>query len=102
MAGRLTTHALDTATGRPAAGMGFELWQLEPERRLIRAGQTNRDGRTDTPLIDGPEPGLYELLWDVGGYFGSSAFLRTVPVRFAIVDGAASYHVPLLVSPWAY
>ncbi|MDF1814551.1 MAG: hydroxyisourate hydrolase [Verrucomicrobiales bacterium] len=101
MAGKLSTHVLDTATGRPAAGMEI---QLSREGRCLKSVTTNSDGRTDTPLLsDGDlEEGEYELLFDVGAYFGETAFLGKVPVRFRISDPQQNYHVPLLCSPWAY
>ena len=99
----LTTHVLDTRNGRPAAGMKIELWSLEPRKRLQNV-TTNSDGRTDEPLLGPNESaaGSYELLFHVGDYFGEKQFLDQVPVRFTICDPAAKYHVPLLVSPWAY
>jgi 5-hydroxyisourate hydrolase len=106
--GRLTTHVLDTARGRPAAGMRIELWRLDPEahgRSLLKAVRTNRDGRTDGPLLGEGEllPGAYELLFHVGEYFGQERrFLDAVPVRFGVDDPDADYHVPLLASPWSY
>ncbi len=112
MAGRLSTHVLDTAQGRPAAGMAIELWRLVPTgRELLKQVRTNNDGRADAPLLAGDEllAGEYELVFAVGDYFagqpvaaGQPPFLSSVPVRFAIADAAAHYHVPLLVSPWAY
>ncbi len=113
MAGRLTTHVLDTAQGRPAAGMALELWRLDPsgERVLLRFTRTNADGRTDEPLLAGADltAGVYELVFAVGEYFADQPvatatppFLDRVPVRFGVADPSAHYHVPLLVSPWAY
>jgi 5-hydroxyisourate hydrolase len=114
MAGRLTTHVLDTAHGRPAAGLTLELARIDEngDRDVLKAVRTNPDGRTDEPLLAGEElgRGTYELVFDVGGYFAgqrerSSAdppFLGWVPVRFGIADPSAHYHVPLLASPWAY
>jgi len=114
MAGWLTTHVLDTAQGRPAANMAIELWRLDPtgnDRRLVKAVHTNADGRTDTPLLANDEMsvGVYELRFAVGEYFTAQAlatatppFLDQVPIRFGIADPTAHYHVPLLVSPWAY
>ena len=112
MAGRLSTHVLDTAQGRPAAGLAIELWRLGPAgRELLKQLVTNADGRTDAPLLTGDEllEGEYELVFAVGGYFaaqpvaaGQPPFLGSVPVRFTIADAGAHYHVPLLVSPWAY
>ena len=109
--GRLSTHVLDTMHGTPAAGVRVELYALREERRLVASATTNADGRTDAPLLSGEAfaAGAYELLFHVGDYFRqrgaalpSPAFLDAVPVRFGIADPAAHYHVPLLVSPFAY
>ncbi len=99
----LTTHVLDTRNGRPAAGMKIELWSLEP-RQLVQSVTTNSDGRTDQLLLSPNESktGEYELLFYVGDYFGERSFLDQIPVRFTISDASGKYHVPLLVSPWAY
>jgi 5-hydroxyisourate hydrolase len=112
MPGRLTTHALDTARGRPAAGMTLELARLDEngDRQVLKTVRTNPDGRTDDALLAGEElsRGIYELVFDVGGYFAGQPgsadppFLGRVPVRFGIADPSAHYHVPLLTSPWAY
>lgn len=97
----LTTHVLDTMNGRPAAGMKIELWL---SGKLLKSVTTNADGRTDSPLLGEDEfsTGSYELVFFVGDYFGERRFLDRVPVRFNIDDAKAKYHVPLLVSPWAY
>jgi 5-hydroxyisourate hydrolase len=113
MAGRLTTHVLDTAHGQPAAGLTIELWRLNPDgdRRRLAVTRTNADGRPHAPLLADAalEPGLYELVFAVGDYFAAQGaavsdppFLDRVPVRFAVADPTAHYHVPLLISPWAY
>ena len=101
MSPKLSTHVLDSANGRPAAGMKIE---LRAGGTLLKTVVTNADGRTDAPLLAGAEvaAGEYELLFHVGDYFGTRAFLDIVPVRFIISDPAAGYHVPLLCSPWAY
>jgi 5-hydroxyisourate hydrolase len=102
MSGRLTTHVLDTANGRPAAGIPVELARFDGEAREVLASvTTNADGRTDSPLLQELEPGTYELVFSVGAHF-SEGFLDRVPVRFTIADADAHYHVPLLVSPWSY
>jgi 5-hydroxyisourate hydrolase len=104
MSGRLTTHVLDTARGRPAAGIPVELARVDGDRREhLRSVATNADGRTDQPLLAGEElqAGTYELTFAVGEHFGEG-FLDRVPVRFTIEDAGAHYHVPLLVSPWSY
>jgi 5-hydroxyisourate hydrolase len=108
----LTTHVLDTANGKPAAGVKLELYRLENDlRTLVKSTITNLDGRTDEPLIarGSLQTGRYEIVFFVGEYFGLNSesnddlrFLETVPIRFGIADTNAHYHVPLLVSPWSY
>lgn len=99
----LSTHVLDTSRGRPAAGMKIELWSQD-RSMLLKTVTTDRDGRTDEPLLTGDTMavGTYELVFHVGEYFGDRSFLDQVPVRFTISDASAKYHVPLLVTPWAY
>ena len=92
----LSTHVLDTAHGRPAAGVAIELRRGD---ELITA-TTDDDGRAR--LLDDTPAGEYELTFAVGDYFGDRQFLDRVPVRFTIADPDAHYHVPLLVSPWSY
>ena len=105
---KLSTHVLDLVTGKPAAGMRIELWNLDGKPHQLKAVFTNADGRTDEPLLAGATMavGTYELLFFGKDYFVThhrdSLFLDRVPVRFAIADATASYHVPLLVTPWAY
>jgi hydroxyisourate hydrolase len=100
---QLTTHVLDTMRGMPAAGMKIELWSLD-QSTLLKTVETNSDGRTESALLTGDEltAGNFELVFYVGDYFGERRFLDRVPVRFIISDPSAKFHVPLLVSPWAY
>ena len=109
----LTTHVLDTSSGRPAAGMTIELWRAQDGAKpiLIKTVTTNADGRTDGPLLTENEiaSGAYELRFHAAAYFQSQGtsqsappFLDVVPVAFSIADTNAHYHVPLLVSPWSY
>jgi 2-oxo-4-hydroxy-4-carboxy-5-ureidoimidazoline decarboxylase len=111
--GHLSTHVLDTQAGRPATGVMIELLELSAngEQRMIARAATNRDGRTDEPLIAGrPLPiGHYELRFHVADYFAGVGarqdeppFLDVVPVRFAVAEPEGHYHVPLLVTPWSY
>ena len=105
--GRLTTHVLDTAHGRPAAGLRVDLFSFDDGRRLVKSVRTNADGRADAPLLEGDafRAGEYELLFHAGDYFKTGAerpFLNHVPVRFGIADPAQHYHVPLLLSPYGY
>ncbi|HTI35760.1 MAG TPA: hydroxyisourate hydrolase [Miltoncostaea sp.] len=102
MADRLTTHVLDTAHGRPAAGVAVTLRRAG---EVVAEAVTNADGRTDAPLLEGADlvAGVYELTFAVGDYFtGGEGFLGDVPVRFTVAAGAGHVHVPLLVSPWSY
>jgi hydroxyisourate hydrolase len=116
MSGGLTTHVLDTARGRPAAGVAIE---VVLEDRVIARAITDADGRTGAPLVapGALVAGVYELRFAVGAYFagcdedggggggaalGAPPFLDVVPVRFGVSDPTAHHHVPLLVSPWAY
>ena len=102
MTGRLTTHVLDTAHGRPAAGVTVELARVEDSgRTVLKTVVTNGDGRTDEPLLSALEAGVYELVFAVGEHFGEGFYDR-VPIRVRIADADAHYHVPLLVSPWSY
>lgn len=110
--GRLTTHVLDTAAGRPAAGLTVELFRLgnDGRERLLEV-VTNADGRSDAPLLEGValEPGVYELVFHAGAYLRRQgvtlpepAFLDQVPIRFGIAAADQHYHVPLLLSPYGY
>ena len=110
--GRLSTHVLDTAAGKPAAGVKIRLYSCNgDERRLLKSTVTNADGRTDSPLLSGNEliAGIYELLFDAASYHRSHGdshatppFLNDVVVRFGVSDPASNYHVPLLLSPYGY
>lgn len=110
--GYVTTHVLDTARGRPAAGLRIEVWRLDDEARTrLRDLTTNADGRTDEPAIPRGElaPGVYEFVFHAGAYLaahlgstGGPPFLHLVPVRFGVADAGAHYHVPLLLSPYSY
>ena len=112
MAG-LTTHVLDTVRGRPAQGVEIELFELSADglRSRVAHTRTNADGRTDAALIPASEAraGRFELAFHIGAYFrdhGVAAadppFLDVVPIRFAIADAGAHYHVPLVATPWSY
>lgn len=103
MSAKLSTHVLDLVRGAPAAGMRIEL--ADETGAILAAVITNADGRTDAPMLgpDAMRTGIFELRFFVAEYFGGEAgFLDVVPVRFRISDAGASYHVPLLCTPWSY
>jgi len=109
--GRLTTHVLDTASGRPAAGVRIDLHRIDGATRTrLAEAVTNADGRCDRPILEGEAfaPGVYELTFHAGAYFDAQGvalpepkFLDQVPIRFGIADAGAHYHVPLLIAPFA-
>jgi 5-hydroxyisourate hydrolase len=110
--GKLSTHVLDTAHGRPAAGVVVELYRVEGSGRvLLKTALTNQDGRCEGPLLEGEEfqAGCYELVFEAGDYFAEQGvalpdppFVDSVIVSFGVADAGQNYHVPLVVSPWAW
>ena len=108
MPAKLSTHVLDLTTGQPAAGMQIRLIHFDREPNLLKDVKTGTDGRTAEPLLAGAEMkvGHYQLLFFVRDYFSgrgtNCSFLDVVPVDFHVSDSSAAYHVPLLVTPWAY
>lgn len=111
--GKLTTHVLDNASGRPAGGMVVEFYRIEDDETwmLLSRFVTNDDGRLDAPALAGTDlqPGTYEWRFLTADYFARQGtltsappFLDVVPIRFAIANPESHYHVPLLVTPWAY
>lgn len=111
-AGRITTHVLDTARGKPAAGVRITLYRISGQsHRKIAETVTNADGRTDAPMLAGDKltAGSYELVFAAGEYLRASGqaaegviFLDEIPIRFGVPDAGQHYHVPLLISPFAY
>lgn len=112
MNGWLSTHVLDTANGCPAGGMLIELFEIKTDaRERLKSMVTNADGRIDEHVLDAAEmrTGVFELLFHAGAYFAAKGtslpeppFLDQIPIRFGIADAGTHYHVPLLVSPWAF
>ena len=111
--GHLSTHVLDTMNGCPAAGMAVKLQRIEGENvETIKAITLNADGRSDGgALLDSQAmaAGRYRLVFSVAPYFRAKGvslpqppFIDDVQLDFGISDAAGRYHVPLLVSPWAY
>ena len=114
MIGHLTTHVLDTTHGKPASHLAIELWRIDAaheQRTRLKTVWTTITGRPEQALLLGEEmqAGIYELDFSVGAYFAALGvvttvppFLDIVPIRFGLADVQAHYHVPLLISPWAY
>lgn len=109
--GRLTTHVLDTAHGRPGRGIRVELYRLGAARSLAAEAVTDEDGRCPAPLLEGEAfgAGAYELVFHAGAYFAAQGldlpeppFLDEIVIRFAVAAPGEHYHVPLLVSPYGY
>jgi 5-hydroxyisourate hydrolase len=110
--GKLSTHVLDTAQGKPGAGVQVELYEItNGARTLLKRDATNADGRCNTPLLEGEalRPGRYELVFAAGDYFAAQGvtlpeprFIDRVTIAFGVADAAQNYHVPLVVTPWSY
>jgi len=111
--GHLSTHVLDAHAGHPAQGVAIELCEIAGSgaARIIKRVETNADGRTDAPLITAADArvGAFELVFHIGDYFRAQGavlaeppFLDVVPIRFAVADPKAHYHVPLVATPWSY
>jgi 5-hydroxyisourate hydrolase len=110
--GHLSTHVLDTAHGRPAAGMKVTLQRVaDGGATTLKSFALNADGRADAPLLDAKAmaAGRYRLLFEVAPYFRARGvalpeppFIDTVQLDFGIAEADGHYHVPLLVSPWSY
>jgi 5-hydroxyisourate hydrolase len=113
---KLSTHVLDTAHGRPGAGVQITLYAIDNPahgagRVQLKSDVTNADGRCATPLLDGDamRAGRYELVFNAGDYFAAQGvqlpvppFIDQVTLAFGIADPTQNYHVPLVVTPWSY
>jgi len=107
---KLTTHCLDTFSGKPAKGIKVDIYTVSGEKEKINSTILNNNGRSDKPLLEGSnfKEGEYELVFFVGDYFKNIPnlpkipFLNEVIIRFGVSNPKEHYHVPLLVSPWSY
>ena len=107
---KLTTHCLDTFSGKPAKGIKVEIYSISGKREKLNSTVLNDNGRSDKPLIEGAtfKEGQYEIIFFVGDYFKNITtlskipFLNEVVIRFGVSNPKEHYHVPLLVSPWSY
>ena len=102
----LSTHVLDATAGRPAAGVAIRLERRGPDGwSAAGAGQTDADGRVRLEGSPGFEPGVYRITFGSGAYFearGMASFYPEVAVTFEMTGQGGHYHVPLLLSPFAY
>lgn len=99
----ITTHVLDATAGRPASGVAVTLSTAAGAR--IASGVTDADGRVADLGPDRLEPGSYRIDFDTGGYFaarGQDTFYPQVSITFGVSADQGHYHVPLLLSPFAY
>ena len=107
---KLTTHCLDTFSGKPAKGIKVDVYSISEKREKIKSITLNNNGRSEKPLIEGEnfKEGQYELVFFVGDYFKKitelpkTPFLNEVVIKFGISNPKEHYHIPLLVSPWSY
>jgi len=107
---KLTTHCLDTFSGKPAKGIKVDVYSISEKREKIKSITLNNNGRSEKPLIEGAnfKEGQYELVFFVGDYFKKittlpkTPFLNEVVIKFGISNPQEHYHIPLLVSPWSY
>jgi 5-hydroxyisourate hydrolase len=105
---KLTTHALDTYSGKPAKGMKVDVYFITNKKEKIKSTVLNKDGRSEEALVDEIKVGNYELIFYVGEYFKNIVelqnpkFLNEVSIKFGISNSKEKYHVPILFSPWSY
>tara|TARA_B110000438_G_scaffold145618_1_gene140165 strand:+ start:2713 stop:3054 length:342 start_codon:yes stop_codon:yes gene_type:complete len=105
---KLTTHALDIYTGKPAKGLKVDVYFIQNNKEKIKSIILNSEGRYEEPLTEKVKVGKYELVFYIGQYFKNKVelpnpnFLDEVSIKFGISDPNQKYHVPLLFSPWSY
>ena len=107
---KLTTHCLDTFSGKPASGIKVDVYSASGKREKINSAILNSNGRTDKPLVEGNnfKEGEYEMVFFVGDYFKkitdlpTTPFLNEIVIKFGVSNPKEHYHVPLLVTPWSY
>jgi 5-hydroxyisourate hydrolase len=98
----LSTHVLDAMSGRPAAGVPVTL--LDADHEVIAGSTTDADGRVGQ-LAEHLAAGIYRLRFDTATYFaarGVETFYPEIVIAFDVTDAIAKYHVPVLLSPFAY
>ena len=107
---KLTTHCLDTFSGKPAKGVKVDVYLVSDKREKLNSTVLNNNGRSEKPLVEGVnfKEGQYELVFFVGDYFKkitdlpATPFLNEIVIKFGVSNPKENYHVPLLVTPWSY
>ena len=107
---KLTTHCLDTYSGKPAKGVKVDVYLVSDKREKLNSTVLNNNGRSEKPLVEGAnfKEGQYELVFFVGDYFKkitdlpATPFLNEIVIKFGVSNPKENYHVPLLVTPWSY
>ena len=107
---KLTTHCLDTYSGKPAKGVKVDVYLVSGKREKLNSTVLNNNGRSEKPLVEGANfiEGQYELVFFVGDYFKkitdlpATPFLNEIVIKFGVSNPKENYHVPLLVTPWSY
>ena len=107
MAGGISVHSVDVASGRPAEGLRVEIWRIEPVPTRIAEGRLGPNGQLDHPVVRGLgiEAGEYEVRFYLGEFFagGSGASFPTVaPFRFKIAEVDEHFHLPMKFTRWGY
>ena len=106
MAGGISIHAVDVASGRPARGLRVEIWRMEPARARMAEGRLGANGTLGDPVTHGAgiDAGDYEVLFHLGEFFGDdgAGFLTVVPFRFRIVDVEQHFHLPIKFTRWGF
>ncbi|KAJ3269285.1 hypothetical protein HDV01_001614 [Terramyces sp. JEL0728] len=110
MKSHITTHVLDTSNGCAAKDVNISLYYYDSNWTLLGSGKTNTDGRIQTLLLENGQPkplqkGLYKLTFDIKSYYskyGVEPFFPAAEVQFQVQDVDRHYHVPLVITPFAY
>ena len=107
MAGGISIHAVDVASGRPAQGLRVEIWRIEPAPTRIAEGRLGSNGQLDHPIVGGSgiEAGEYEVRFHLDEFFASGAganFLTVAPFRFRIEEVDEHFHLPMKFTRWGY
>ena len=107
MAGGISIHAVDVASGRPAEGLRVEIWRIESAPVKVAEGRLGANGQLDHPVVGGSgiQAGEYEVHFHLGEFFASgtgACFLTVAPFRFRIDEVDEHFHLPMKFTRWGY